>query len=173
MELRRWLVCSLLFAGCGDTILLVDPPVVFEQRPDAGTGATVPKLTLGIFSEQFFSALDTQGDLPIIAGFQGGDWVMPAIRADVLVGPVFATARLVTDDGEVVGMLDDAQDRLQPTAEGPSENVGLPIPIRHAADRVGDPIDDLYGRMATLTMTLKDAQQTEATVSLEVRLVED
>ncbi len=166
-------MCTLVFAGCGDTILLVDPPVIFEQRPDAGMGATVPKITLGIFSEQFFTELEAQDDLPIIAGFQGGDWVMPAIRADVLVGPIFATARLVMEDGEVVGVLDDAQDRLQPTAAGPSENVGLPIPIRHSGDRVGDGLDDLYGRMATLTMTLKDTGDTEATVSLEVRLVED
>ena len=170
----RLLLLLPLVLACGDRVVLVDPPVEFEPRPDAGEGGGDPRLELGIFSEQFFTPILDGGSLPIIAGFQGGDWVMPAIRAHVLTGAVVADATVtMVDDGEVVGVLEDAQDRLQPTPQGVSEIVGLPVPIRHAGARASDPIDDLYGRRATLVMTLKDAQDRSATSTLEVELVAD
>jgi hypothetical protein len=170
--MRAFVSFAAVISGCEERIVFVDPPIELEVRADAGGGGD-PRLILGIFREQFFTPLQSGGSLPIIAGFQGGDWVMPAIRAVALAGAVDADATVTTADGEVVGILENAQDRLQPTADGLAEIVGLPIPIRHAAPRASDPIDDLYGKMARLDLSLTDNGGTSASERLEVQLVED
>ena len=54
----------LITTGCGDEIVLIDPPVEFEKDQTKTDGGTdVPSITLGIFSEQFFTPLETGGAL--------------------------------------------------------------------------------------------------------------
>lgn len=168
-------VLAVGLGACGEEVVLTDPPVEFAVRNDSGdAGPSEPVLTLGVFREQFFTPLAAGDDLPIVAGFQDGLWVMPAIRAVAMTGTIEATARVTVLDGEErVGVLDDAVDRLLRTAEGTSEIVGLPIPIRHAPPNERQPIDDLYGRAARLELTLVDAQEQTADASVEVVLVQD
>jgi len=161
----------LALSSC--TVVYVDPPVVFD-RPDATVISGDPSVELGIFKEQFFTALNARENLPVVAGFQGGTWVMPAIRAIALQGLVTAVATVtMTDNGEVVGTLTDPSARLQPTVLGYSEIIALPIPIVHAAPNQMAPIEDLFGRTATLDLMIMDRGGRSAVTQLEVILVED
>jgi len=165
--MRVFAAWALLGFGCGETVLLIDPPVVFDG-PDAGMISGDPSIELGKFSEQFFTPLSASGRLPIVAGFQGGTWVMPAIRAVALGSNVVARGEVVlVASGEKVGQIEDPQARLQPTAAGYSELVALPIPIAHAPPRQREPIDDLYGVQARLTVRITDGTRTaESTIMI-------
>lgn len=171
----RWTLAILALAAapaCGENVILIDPPVTFENT-DAGTISGDPAIELGLFDEQFFTPVEPMGPLPIVNGFQGGTWVMPAIRAVALVGLVRATGRVTLDGtGEVVGFIEDPQARLQPTPAGYSELIALPIPIGHAVPNEAAPIDDLYGKTATLVITVVDGNGRTATSTLQVVLAQ-
>ena len=161
----------MLAGGC--TVVYVDPPVVFD-RPDAAVITGDPSIELGLFKEQFFTPLLATDALPIVAGFQGGTWVMPALRAVALQGVVTAVATVtVKDSGELVGRIEDPSTRLQPTVLGYSELTALPIPINHAAPNAMKPIDDLFGKAAVLDMMIMDRAGRSAVTQLEIVLVED
>ena len=68
---------ALMLTGC--PVVYVDPPVSFD-RPDVIVFSGDPAIELGIFAEQFYSTLAPLDELAVVAGFQGGTWVMPAIR---------------------------------------------------------------------------------------------
>ena len=162
---------TCLLGAC--SVVYVDPPVVFD-RPDATVISGDPSLELGIFKEQFFTPLADNGLLPIVAGFQGGNWVMPAIRAVAMQGRVkaMATVRLVSTN-EIVGALEDPSARLQPTVLGYSELIALPIPIAHAAPNAMRPIDDIFGQEAIIELKIEDENGRSAVTQLEIILVED
>ncbi len=164
-----WLLPLCL--GCTENILLIDPAVVFERTDASIIDQGDPEITLGIFEEQFFTPIEPMGHMPIVAGFQGGTWVMPAIRAVALRGVVNAVAVVVVD-GEEVGRIEDPKARLQTTAAAYTELVALPVPIVHAPPREMDPIDDLYNKAATLTVTVTDQMSRTASAMIEVVLVE-
>jgi hypothetical protein len=166
------LACVAL--GCDERVLFVDPPVVYD-RPDSGSfdPSAEPSIRLGLFAEQLFTPLLEGEDLPIINGFQGGTWVMPAIRGIALTGVVQATAEVVvTATGERVGVLENERARLQSTAQGFTEIVALPVPVVHAPPAQRDPITDLYGQPATLSITLIDTLGRRATATVGVVLIE-
>jgi hypothetical protein len=165
------LVITLVASAC--TQVYIDPPVVFD-RPDAAVVSGEPSVELGLFKEQFFTPLNAMDALPVVAGFQGGTWVMPAIHAIAIQGLVTAVATLtMVDDGELVGNLTDSSARLQPTILGYSEIIALPIPVAHAAPNAMRPIDDLFGRSALLKLEVTARDGRTAMSQLEVILVED
>lgn len=163
----------LLLVGCTERVLFVDPPVVYDSLDAGAIDEGDPAITVGIFEEQFFTPLEPAAELPIVAGFQGGTWVMPAIRAVALRGAVNALGVVVVDaTGEEVGRVEDPQARLQATAAAYTELVALPVPIVHAAPNEMTPITDLYGQMATLSITVTDRTGRTASSVVKVRLVE-
>jgi hypothetical protein len=169
----RFLVLGFSMGAVACTTVLVDPPVVYD-RPDAAVITGDPSIEVGLFKEQFFTPLAATEPMPIVAGFQGGTWVMPALRAVALQGRVTVIATVtIKETGEQVGHLKDSSVRLQPTILGYAELTALPIPIIHAAPNAMRDIDDLFGESAILDMMIMDQNGRSAVAQLEITLVED
>jgi hypothetical protein len=149
----------LLLAACGkpnDTDPV--PPMV-----DAGP----PRLELGYFYERTYDAFEPGDDLPVFHALQGGTWTMPALHFRGLATPVRIEAELVTEAGEKLGEIDQ-EHSFSSELEGWVEIKRLPIPATHEPPNEDDPIDDLFGQTATLSMTISDSADHSASASAEV-----
>lgn len=158
---------SSLTASCVEEILLIDPAVTFSESNEPVVTGEI-SLTLGMYQEQFFEPLNEGDELPIIFGLQGGTWVMPAIRCTGMAVSVEVTASVVTESGEEVGVLPSDGMRLLPQPDGSLHIEAIPIPIGHPGTASNQPIDDLYGQNAVLTISVLDSggRRAEAHIDL-------
>lgn len=166
--LKAAILSALVWGGCTEEIVLVDPEVTFDRvRQGQVTGPLA--LTLGMYSEQFFDPLQPGDDLPIIFGLQGGTWVMPAIRATGLLPVVTVDATIMTESGDVVGALRGDRKRMAPQPNGALDIEAIPIPI---VPPRGTEMDALYGQAATITLSIEDEEGRKVETSVEVVLVD-
>jgi len=162
-------VLLLSLAGCGEDIVYIDPPVDYDPPPPFEPQGE-PGLTIGEYSEQIFTPLDAGGELPIIFGFQGGTWIMPAIQTTGLHFLCTMSGDVTTESGERIGFLIDSPVRLDRTPSGTLDTEALPIPIGHLDDP-DEPIDDLYDINATIEIRIVDELGTEVVGRLDVFLI--
>jgi hypothetical protein len=80
---------------------------------------------------------------------------MPAVRFQRIATPANVQASLVTTAGETLGEI-NTRKSFGTGGDGWAEIERLPIPVRHQAPHENDPIDDLYGTSALLSVTLGD-----------------
>jgi hypothetical protein len=158
--------CILATTGCIEEIHYIDPPVTYS---DAGYGEITDELSLhvGIFREQFFTEIENGGELPIVTGFQGGTWVMPALSLTGFQTLVLVNATVTTARGELVGELDDTFVRVIPTPDGTLEVEAVPMAI----SRERGSVEDLAGVEATFEITVSDPRGAEQSLSLTITLI--
>lgn len=156
--------------ACGD-VRYVDPVVNYgDEDPYQPTGT--PELDLGFYVDQLYGAIEDGSDVRIIFGRQGGTWIMPAVRARGVAVNVTVNASLVTASGEELGQVSTAQ-QLSLATDGWLELQILPIPARHAPPNEADPIDDLYGQEAHLSVNVIDDGGRTAERELTVILAQE
>lgn len=159
-----WLLAALL-VGCGST--QQDPGDPILPPVDAGP----PRLELGYFYETTYDPFAPGDDLPVFHALQGGTWTMPAVHLSGLLSPAHIEASLVTESGETLGEIDQ-QHSFNTETGGWIEIKRLPIPATHEPPNEDDPIDDLFGQNATLTMTVSDDAGHSASASAQVILAD-
>jgi hypothetical protein len=152
---------AVLLVGCGSE--QSDPKGPLGPVGDAGA----PRLELGYFYERTYDPFEPGDDLPVFHALQGGTWTMPALHFRGFVTPVRIEARLVTEAGEQLGEIDQ-EHSFSSDLEGWVEIKRLPIPATHEPPNEDDPIDDLFGQNATLSMTLTDSLDNSASARAEV-----
>jgi hypothetical protein len=74
---------------------------------------------------------------------------------------------LVTEAGEKLGEVDQ-EHSFSSEVKGWIEIKRLPIPATHEPPNEDDPIDDLFGQNATLSMTVSDSAGHSASATAEV-----
>jgi hypothetical protein len=146
-------------SGCGGEEEAPAPvPIV-----DAGA----PRLELGYFYERTYDPFEPGDDLPVFHALQGGTWTMPALHMRGLTTPARIEATLVTEAGEKLGEVDQ-EHSFSSEIGGWVEIKRLPIPAAHEPPNEDDPIDDLFGQNATLSMTVSDQAGHSASASAQV-----
>lgn len=156
------------FAGCLATLLLTAcGGKEAEPAPAPLVDAGPPRLELGYFYERTYDPFEPGDDLPVFHALQGGTWTMPALHFRGVVTPVRIEATLVTEAGERLGELDQ-EHSFSSELGGWVEIKRLPIPATHEPPNEDDPIDDLFGQTATLSMTVSDEAGNTASASAEV-----
>lgn len=170
LPLYAALLCGSLLSSCDVERVLVDPEVSFADGFAFSAGTGEVRISLGNYEEQLFTPLSEGDAVAVIYGFQGGTWIMPALRCTGGVSTtVLISADVTTSSGELVGHIDPTSQRLDRTPEGTLDAVAIAIPINRAD--LSLPLEDIYGETATLTITLRDGD-TETTLSLEIMLIE-
>ncbi|MBK6516745.1 MAG: hypothetical protein IPM79_21240 [Polyangiaceae bacterium] len=168
----RFVLCALLLAGCDRVVGFrwVDPDIeVGDDGPDPISGD--PQLALGFYVEQLLEPLAEGDGLPVVYGLQGGTWTMPAVRTTGIANIATVSCDVVTEGGEQVGVVETRQIFVRAT-DGWFEVQAFPIPIVHEAPNQAASIEDLYGVKATLSCTVSDDQDHEASQTRGVILVE-
>jgi len=113
-----------------------------------------PEVELGSLTNSRYQTLATDPAVPVIWGTQGGTWIMPVLRVRGVASPTQIAATLVLASGEVLG---DAEVSLSlAQGEGWLESQRFAVPVQHAPPHQYDPVDDLYGQSATLSVTVWD-----------------
>lgn len=167
------LLCGALVWGCDPEVIVryIDPPITVEPRP-AFDPDHEPYVEVGFYDEQLYVPLETGDSCPVVFGLQGGTWSMPAIRTLGIAPLSFIECSItMSDDGEEVGYA--AQDAIFYLAvDGYLEQLAYPIPVMHVAPNEADPIDDLFGRSATLGCSVTDTEGHSETAVVEVVLDE-
>ncbi len=157
----RWFVLLVACSSCID--VFVEPFVADYGDTPTWTPQGQPKLDLGFYVEQLYAGLNDGDALHVIYGTQGGRWTMPAVRLTGLPLEVSLECSVTTSTGEVLGTLSGAQ-RFVVAPDGWAEMQAIAIPIQHAAPNEALPIDDLFGKEATLrcVATGPDSSATRA-----------
>lgn len=166
----------LLFAGLLATqttacreILLVDPEVTYAESLGAEVIGEF-SLALGIYEEQLFNTLEHGDEIPVVNGFQGGTWIMPALRCTGVTETVSLEAELVLENGEVLGQVDSFDSRLDRTPAGSLDANAVPVPVNREDPSL--PLDDIFGQTATFRIQLRDQLGTTGSIELQLVLVE-
>jgi hypothetical protein len=138
-----------------------------DAPPGPAVDAGPPRLELGYFYERSYDPFEPGDDLPVFHALQGGTWTMPALHLRGLISPARIEATLVTEAGEQLGEIDQEHSFSSEVA-GWIEIKRLPIPATHEPPNEDDPIDDLFGQNATLSVTVSDEAGHSASASAEV-----
>lgn len=167
---RRFAVAAALLAltGCGE-VVLVDPTVTFSSTTQEGVVGEFG-LTLGVYREQLFRPLADGDEVEVVYGFQGGTWMMPALRCTGVTETVTLSARLTLDDGELLGVVPPYDIRLDRTPDGPLDANAIPIPVER--EDPAEPLEDIFGREAELVLELSDRRGSSGTLTIRLTLVE-
>jgi len=161
----------LAFAACTTEFIEVDPLVDYGDEPGYEP-AGEPVMELGYYLEQLYKPLpDVGGECPIIYGFQGGTWTMPALRMTGVATQANLACSLVTSDGEVLGDV-EAQERFYLAPDLWVEVQAFPVPAAHAPPNEDDSIEDVYGLEATLACSATDDAGRMADKTVQCTLVE-
>jgi hypothetical protein len=148
----------------------VDPVVEYGDQP-AYEPSGDPELAIGYYVEQLYRPLADGDPCPVVNGFQGGTWTMPALRMRGVGRIATVSCSFVTEIDEVIGDVEQEADfYLAP--DGWIEIPAFPIPAKHYGDREQDPIDDLYGLDATLHCVVTDPSGREASRTAQCRVTE-
>jgi hypothetical protein len=166
------LLAGLSLCGCGES--KKDPPPDAEAPFTLADGAVpAPEVQLGYYYEKEYDPFEEGDDCPVFNALQGGTWTMPAVRLRGIASPAQLVASLVTVDGEVLGEIDQRHAFSSQIQEGWVEIKRLPIPATHALPNEDDPIDDLFGQRATLTLSATDEDDNSAMDSVEVVIADN
>ncbi|MEW5847415.1 MAG: hypothetical protein AB2A00_01330 [Myxococcota bacterium] len=163
-------MAALACISCRPLVVEVDPPNVNFgdeiQTPVTGD----PMVEIGMYHEQLYSPLLDNDPLPIVNGAQGGTWAMPALRTRGLAASATVHCLVVTDEGEVLGE-SETREEFALSDDNFMEVQTFPVPVLHAPPRESEPIDDLFGKLATLTCTVTDDSTRTARRAVHVELV--
>ncbi|MCP4502235.1 MAG: hypothetical protein GY822_19935 [Deltaproteobacteria bacterium] len=172
-------LCALLpvvsvATGCEEPVL-IDPEVTFTLREEI-VAIGDPGMFLGIYEEQLFRPLEPSGtgtppEIPIIYGFQGGTWLMPAVRCTGVSQTITFTADLSGPNAEVLGHVPPSRVRLDLTPDGTLDANALPIPVERA-DPENDVIEDLYGQEGHVFIQGVDASGEIISLEMAVTFIE-
>ena len=163
MLLHLTILATLLCAGCDFGVVYVDPDVTYRQGGHIIEGD--PTVTLGFYREQLFVPVSENAEAPIVAGNQTGFWLHPAVRTEGIGSPAIIDCESMTEDGESVGSSASQEDFVL-TPDGFFEKSRFPLSVPR------DDPEPLYGVGATLTCTVSDEEDREATSMVDVVLVE-
>ena len=158
--------------GCGDWAMEAQPVGACGDAIGPLTRTGPPVLLIGQPGEDPFIPLQSNDELPISFGFQGGYWIMPTLRTTGLHIACTISADLIVETGERVGFLVDSEVCLVPSSQGTLDLESLPIPVGHLDDPLA-PITDLYGLDATLELRIRDNTDTEITTFFDIHLTPD
>ena len=125
-------------------------------------------IELGLYSGDRFVEFVPGDSCPIVAGTQGGTWIMPAVRTRGLGLTTTLLASLTTELGETVAALERSS-TFGIAEDGWLELRFVAMHVRRDEMHEDELLSDLYGQRATLRMVITDEQQR--TVSGEVELV--
>ncbi len=148
------------------TIRYVDPYVEHEVAAVA-TVTGEAELDVGMFHEQFFDALSEGEDMPLIHGFQGGVWIMPALRIQGIASPATVSVALDVIGGSRICEAESKANFLLAT-DGWLEIQAFPARVDYATWK----IHELYGLDAVLEVSVTDEDGRSDQVSLQVHLIE-
>ena len=173
----RWYVLSAAWvwcaaAACSPSVTYrdVDPAVDYGDRALAEPVGT-PTLDVGLYREQLYSPLREGDPCPVVAGPQGGTWLMAAMRTRGVAVQATVECSLQTASGEALGSAQEAL-RFALAPDGWLEVQSFAIPVNHAPPREADAIDDLYGQEATLACTIADGGGRTAVRNIRILLSE-
>jgi len=160
----RWVpsaaIALVLLGACETVIVDVDPQVDYGDEP-AYVPVGEPSLELGYYVEQLYQPLRDGDGCPIIYGFQGGTWTMPAVRIQGINSVAMLDCDLVTGSGEVLGAV-VSRERFYLAPDGWVEIQAHPVPAAHAPPNETNSIGDLYGMNATLRCRATDSEARTA-----------
>lgn len=155
-------------SACRD-VLLIDPEVTYAET--LGSEVTGEfSLTLGIYEEQLFTPLQNGDEIPVVNGFQGGTWIMPALRCTGVTETVSMEAQLILETGEVLGVVDSFDSRLDRTPAGSLDANAVPVPVNREDPTM--PLDDVFGQTATFRIQLRDQLGSTGVLELELVLIQ-
>lgn len=161
------LAAVLALTACGDELIhWIDPPIRLSGEAGDAIGGPA-SLDVGFTTSAGYTSLADDDGLVVIHGLQGGTWTMPTVRTRGVASFALVTCTITTAAGERVGAV-DARTRFFPSADGPLEVAGLPIPVNHADPDL--PIDDLYGQRAALDCAVEDDAGQRAEAAFDVTL---
>lgn len=154
-------------AACdGDTtVRFVDPPIDLSES--AGAESADAAVAIGSYDGQAFAEWHDGSDCTLIHGFQGGVWIMPAIRIQGLSSPAKVKIRLSVDGQEPISDVSSKANFLL-AEDGWLEVLAFPARIDYATWK----IQELYGLDGLLEVTVVDGEGRTAVVELDVVLVE-
>ena len=148
------------------TVRYIDPYVAFEP-PQKVDVSGVAELSVGLYVEQLYEELTEGANIPLIHGFQGGVWLMPALRIRGIASPATVTMTL-----DVVGgsRLTDSKSQANflLASDGWLEVQAFPVRVDYATWK----IEELYGLDGVLEVTVSDEEGRTASVLLTLRLIE-
>ncbi len=163
---------SLATGGCDlDPLLLQVDPILDYQDESISFPPGPPTLSIGFYSEQFYEPMEEASPLYVIHGFQGGTWSMPAVRTRGIASPALVSCSVTLESGEVLGTT-ASNEPFQLTTDGWLEIQAYPVPVHHEAPNEFEPIDDLYGQVATLDCRVEDDEGRQNSVLLQIMLTE-
>lgn len=157
-------------SSCTTLVVDVDPQVDYGDLP-AYVPEGEPRMEIGYYVEQLYLPLRDGDGCPVIYGFQGGTWTMPAIRLQGVASLAELECSLVTDADERLGDV-VSEERFYLAPDGWVELQAHPVPAAHPPPRELDPVDDLYGMGATLRCAVTDPDGRTADFSVACVLEE-
>jgi hypothetical protein len=162
------LVSTLALGAACDaetTLRYVDPPVVLDEAEDETAGA--PELAIGLYDDEGFRPLGNGSECPLIAGFQGGLWIMPAIRTRGLDSPAEVTVTLTIVEGQPITNVSTKANFVL-ASDGWLEIKAFPARVDYAEWK----IQELYGLTGELALTVVDGEGRSATIAVDIVLVQ-
>ncbi len=158
-------------SACDTTTVYVDPEINLGDYSGGFVVEGDPEVQLGFYVEQLFSLLEEGDACPVAWGLQGGTWAMPAILTRGIGSQAIVHCTLVAESGELLGDV-ESESPLYLTPELYLEIQAYPVPVTHEPPNETDPIDDLYGQMATLTCSVTGPRDEVGEASVKVEIVE-
>ncbi|RLB47287.1 MAG: hypothetical protein DRJ42_25710 [Deltaproteobacteria bacterium] len=101
-KLSIFVFLALFSSSCTTLVVDVDPLVDYGDQP-AYVPEGEPEMEFGYYLEQLYLPLRDGDGCPIIFGFQGGTWTMPAVRVQGIASLAELDCSLITAVGEVLG----------------------------------------------------------------------
>ena len=166
--IRLFLMAStlFLFIGCQQEKkeVLKDPPV--DRGSQAATDGLNQERTIdiGFYNEQLFDPLSDGGELPIVNGTQGGEWMMPTIRVTGMNPKASVDCVVKLQDDQIVGEASGIQ-VLKRNNDQSFEIENYAIPVTFSGD-----LSTLGGREGQIKCTVVDERNVELEITRSIKL---
>jgi hypothetical protein len=151
--------------GCSSPVPGADPQCAATNPASGSTYEST--VAFGRMSGNGFSALEAGGEVAVVHGFQGGTWIMPAMRLTGVTADGHMVASLTLVEGLLLGRSElDLRLDLQPDGSLLLEYLPVPAPQVEGLPALAE----IDGSQATLDATFKDVCGKEAMRSSVVLL---